>query len=87
MVEGDGSLASIGTAFLAAGAKAVLATNWSISDEATAVFMKEVYGQVQKKGIGFAQAVANTKRKFIRGDFGEPYRNPYYWAPFKYIGN
>lgn len=87
MIERDGSLATMGTAFLAAGAKAVLVTNWSINDEATALFMKDVYSQVKDSQIGFAQAVANTKRKFITGDFGEQYKLPYFWAPFKYIGH
>lgn len=87
MIDNDGSLSSMATAFLAGGAKAVLATNWSVSDDATAVFMKDVYGQVKQTGIGFAKAVANTKRKFIAGEFGALYSRPFYWAPFKYIGN
>jgi CHAT domain-containing protein len=87
MIDQDGSLATMGTAFLAAGAKAVLVTNWSIDDAATAIFMKDVYQQVRTTGKSYAAAVANTKRKFINGDFGEPYKNPFYWAPFKYYGN
>lgn len=87
MIAQDGSLATMGTAFLAAGAKAVLVTNWSIDDAATALFMKYVYQQVRTAGTGYAAAVANTKRKFIKGDFGQKYKDPYYWAPFKYYGN
>jgi CHAT domain-containing protein len=87
MITIDGSLATMGTVFLAAGAKAVLTTNWTIDDAATALFIKDVYQQVKETNIGFAQAVANTKRKFIKGDFGEKYKKPYYWAPFKYYGN
>lgn len=87
MVDMDGSLATMGTAFLAAGARAVLTTNWSIDDAATALFIKDVYRQYKEKNIPFAQAVANTKRSFIKGDFGEKYKKPYYWAPFKYFGN
>ena len=87
MLDQDGSVATMGTAFLAAGAKAVLATNWSIDDAATALFIKDVYRQYKEKNIPFAEAVANTKRRFIKGDFGEKYKKPYYWAPFKYFGN
>jgi CHAT domain-containing protein len=87
MMAQDGSWVTMGTAFLAAGAKAVLVTNWSIDDGATAIFMKDVYQQVRTTGTGYAAAVANTKRKFIKGDFGEAYKNPFYWAPFKYYGN
>lgn len=87
MLDQDGSLATMGTAFLAAGAKAVLATNWSVNDAATALFIKDVYRQYKENNTEFAQAVANTKRRFIKGDFGEKYKSPYYWAPFKYFGN
>jgi CHAT domain-containing protein/tetratricopeptide (TPR) repeat protein len=87
MIDMDGSLATMGTAFLAAGARAVLATNWSINDAATALFIKDVYRQYKEQNIPFAQAVANTKRSFIKGGFGEMYKKPYYWAPFKYFGN
>ena len=87
MIDQDGSLATMGTAFLASGAKAVLATNWAIDDAATALFIKDVYRQYKENNTEFAQAVANTKRRFIRGDFGEKYKKPFYWAPFKYFGN
>ena len=87
MIDMDGSLATMGTAFLAAGAKAVLATNWSIDDAAPALFIKDVYRQYKEKNIPFAEAVANTKRSFIKGNFGEKYKRPFYWAPFKYFGN
>lgn len=86
-IEDDGSMVTMSTAFLAAGAKAVLATNWSIDDAATALFIKDVYRQHKEKNIPFAEAVANTRRSFIKGDFGEKYKKPYYWAPFKYFGN
>ena len=85
-IEGDGSMVTIGTAFMAAGAKAVIVTNWSIDDEATATFMSEFYSRVLKHKIPFSKALAETKQKFIRGDFGEKYRKPLYWAPFKYYG-
>jgi CHAT domain-containing protein len=87
MMETDGTVTTMGTAFLAAGAKAVLATNWSIDDEATALFMKELYTEIKTKKASIAEAAANTKRKFIRGDFGERFKDPFFWAPFKYIGN
>lgn len=87
MMETDGTVTTMGTAFLAAGAKAVLATNWSIDDEATALFMKELYGEIKTKKTSIAEAATNTKRKFIRGEFGERFKDPFFWAPFKYIGN
>lgn len=87
MYKNDGSLLSTATAFLGAGARSVLASIWSIDDEATATFMKEFYREAMQEHRTYIEAVANTKRKFIKGDFGEAYRDPYYWAPFKLIGN
>jgi CHAT domain-containing protein len=87
MIGKDGSFSTMGTAFLVAGAKAVLVTNWKIDDAATALFMKDVYRQIKTGAIDFPEAIGNTKRKFIKGDFGETYKKPYYWAPFKYFGN
>lgn len=86
MLNKDGSVTTMGAAFLAAGAKAVLATNWSVDDAATALFIGEVYSLSLGQNISFSSAVAETKRKFIRGDFGEKFKNPLYWAPFKYYG-
>ena len=86
MLNKDGSVTTMAAAFLAAGAKAVLATNWSVDDAATALFIGEVYSLSLGQNISFSSAVAETKRKFIRGDFGEKFKNPLYWAPFKYYG-
>ena len=36
--------------------------------------------------ISYIQAINEVKRKFINGEYGEKYQQPYYWAPFVYYG-
>lgn len=73
--------------FLVAGANSVAVTLWEINDQASKVFMVEFYRLVTEMKGDYAGALAETKRRFMRGDFGEQYRNPFYWAPYVYYGN
>lgn len=72
-------------AFLTAGARQVSASLWQINDQSTAQLMTVMYRQAQSTG-DFTQALTQTKRRFIAGDFGETYRHPYYWSPFVLYG-
>ncbi len=81
----DGSSSTMATAFIAGGAGACIGTNWKVSDDATAIFMKEFYALVQQK-VNYAEALQLVRKKFISGGFGKEYMHPFYWAPFKYYG-
>ncbi len=41
-----------------------------------------MYDLVQNRGLGYSYALTQMKRRFIRGD----YADPFYWAPFVYYG-
>lgn len=73
-------------AFLLAGANGLAVSLWQVSDESTAQFMVALYELVDQQGLHYADAITEVKRRFIRGDFGETWRSPYYWAPFIYYG-
>jgi CHAT domain-containing protein len=45
-----------------------------------------MYGLVTKQDVEYDVAINEIKRRFIRGDFGDTYKAPYYWAPFVYYG-
>ncbi len=72
--------------FLQAGANAMSVSLWAISDDATMRFMIGLYDLVYNQNKSFSTAMAEMKRKFIRGDFGAQYQDPYFWAPFAYYG-
>ena len=86
-IYGDAGIFGLTQSFILAGANAVSISLWRVADESTSQFMATMYGMVQDKGIGYAEAITEVKRRFISGNFGEKYKAPYYWAPFVYYGN
>jgi CHAT domain-containing protein len=73
-------------AFLLAGAKSVIATWWKIDDEGTGLFMKSFYDLAFRQHRSYPESLQLTRRKFINGEMGEKYKDPYYWGAFKFSG-
>ena len=70
-------------AFLAAGARAVVASLWAVDDYATSRFMASFYESL-KKGES-----ASKSLQFAMGKIRdvEGHKDPKYWAPFFLIGD
>tara|TARA_Y100000310_G_scaffold145621_1_gene144940 strand:- start:602 stop:3289 length:2688 start_codon:yes stop_codon:yes gene_type:complete len=83
--KGEG-VVGLTQAFLIAGADAVSVTLWPVADESTSIIMTEMYRLVKELDISYLESMSEIKRKFINGEFGDVYRDPYYWAPFVYYG-
>lgn len=80
LVKGD-ELEGLSRAFMLAGASAVMASLWSVSDESTAKLMKIFYQELSKgESAGAALKTAQLK---IREEYG----HPFYWAPFIISGD
>ncbi|MEM6532272.1 MAG: tetratricopeptide repeat protein [Myxococcota bacterium] len=77
--EGQG-VAGLRSAFQEAGARAVLATLWSVDDAATQRFMVEFYRRILD-GVEPAVALREVQQVFIDDNL-----SPYYWAPFVLAG-
>ncbi len=85
--EGEGVFA-LSRGFLAAGARRVIASQWSVDDVSTAELVGEFFRRVagdDKRGktISYALALRDAKR-IIRGK--KKWAAPYYWAPFVLTG-
>ena len=76
-------VASLGTAFLTAGASSVTVSLWSVDDKSTAILMQEFYrnllnGMPKDAALAAARSTLVSKSK--------EYTNPFYWAPFVLTG-
>jgi CHAT domain-containing protein len=77
---------SLAQAFLRAGADATTVSLWSVYDASTHVFMEALYRRVWTQGQSWDTALAETKRAFVNGAYGDRLRDPRFWAPFVYYG-
>lgn len=80
--SGEG-IVGLSRAFLIAGARSLVVSQWPVSDISTAQLMKGFYRQLVK-GSGTPAALRDAKLSMLRG--GMETRHPYYWAPFISIG-
>jgi CHAT domain-containing protein/Tfp pilus assembly protein PilF len=81
LITGEG-MSGLTHAFFYAGAPSVVATLWSVSDEATAEFMASFYrylgrGESKTESLRLARQELSSNPK---------YRHPYYWAAYILIG-
>ena len=74
-------------AFFKAGTKTVLATHWPIADKASSIMINETVKKSVDKKMNFSQSLQETKRDFVKGKYGEKYKNPIYWASYVIIGD
>jgi CHAT domain-containing protein len=78
--SGD-DVVGLNRAFLYAGAPSVIASLWSVNDQATAVLMAAFYRHLRAgatKAVALQQAQAETRAQ---------YPHPYYWAAFVLTGD
>ena len=81
--RGEG-VVSLARPFIAAGARSVVATLWSVDDRSSVEFSKNFYKSLAN-GSNTAHSLAIAQRAMINSP-REVYRNPYYWAPYIHIG-
>jgi CHAT domain-containing protein len=81
--DAAGDIGGLAAAFLQAGAKAVVASLWSVEDEATEQLVRHFYNGLQG-GETIASALARASANIRMQD---PWRHPFYWAPFIAVGD
>ena len=76
---------SLSRAFINAGAKSVISTNWWAHDETTKKIAVDFFKGV-KNELPLDEALQNSKLNYLKNT--DPfYAHPYYWANFVLIGN
>jgi tetratricopeptide (TPR) repeat protein/CHAT domain-containing protein len=85
-IYGGEGVVGITQSFMLAGANGISVSLWQVADHSTALFMENIYRLVEQNGMSYKDAMTMVRRRFIKGEFGEKYRAPYYWAPFVYYG-
>jgi CHAT domain-containing protein/Tfp pilus assembly protein PilF len=84
---------SFGTIAQQMGAKGVIASLWSVNDEATARLMETMYRLRQKNpAAGKSEALRLAQEQMANGvlkpdEQAKDWHHPFYWAPFILIGN
>ncbi|HVR76547.1 MAG TPA: CHAT domain-containing protein [Planctomycetota bacterium] len=73
---------SLGTAFLHAGASALLVSLWKVEDEATSALMKAFYGKWIREGKEKGRALREAKLELMAGSFPHPRQ----WGAFVLLG-
>jgi tetratricopeptide (TPR) repeat protein/CHAT domain-containing protein len=69
--------------FWYAGSPAVVASLWEVQDASTAKLMEQFYRDLQSREYKTKLAAFTAARKQLKQDYSEPF----FWAPFIYLGN
>lgn len=80
---GGEGLIGLTRAFQYAGARSVVASLWSVSDDSTADLMKSFYGYL-REGRSKDEALRAAQTDLIRS---QEFSHPYYWAAFQLTGD
>ncbi|MEE3716339.1 CHAT domain-containing protein, partial [Tumidithrix elongata RA019] len=73
-----------------AGAKASIASLWTVSDGGTQLLMESFYGNLQKGNVSMSTSLREAQLTMIRRPVKQGeinYNHPYYWSAFVLIGN
>ena len=81
VVVGGDELLGLTRGLIYSGARSLLLSLWEVEDQSTSEFMKRFYGL-----LGGPLRKADALRAAMLG-VREKYEHPYFWAPFKLIGN
>jgi CHAT domain-containing protein/Tfp pilus assembly protein PilF len=74
-------------AFAIAGSQSQVISLWKVDDQGTKDLMVKYYQRLLDGKIGRTEALRQTQLEMLRGEAGEKYTHPYFWASFIPSGN
>ncbi|MDE5120030.1 MAG: CHAT domain-containing protein, partial [Trichodesmium sp. St19_bin1] len=74
-------------AFAIAGSQSQVISLWKVDDQGTKDLMVKYYQRLLEGKIGRTEALRQTQLEMLRGEAGEKYTHPYFWASFIPSGN
>ncbi len=83
--SGGESLSGLARAFFSSGARAVVASHWQVSDDATAALMEAMYQNLASSPEVSFQSAMSAAQQTLRTSVERS--DPFYWAPFVIIGD
>ncbi|HNC44064.1 MAG TPA: CHAT domain-containing protein, partial [Acidobacteriota bacterium] len=83
LIEGEGPL-SFSRAFLLAGARTVIGTQWAVDDKATSELMKLFYEQLLTRHLPPVKALRQAQLQMLKNT---TYQSPEHWAAFECYGD
>ncbi|MGA9756059.1 MAG: CHAT domain-containing protein, partial [Desulfobaccales bacterium] len=84
-VKGEGVM-GLTRAFMYSGTPAVCVTLWSVESQSAKELNVGTYRYLSQK-LGRAAALREIKLALLRGEKGDKYRHPFYWAPLVVFGD
>ncbi len=86
VVGGGEEILGFGYQMQRTGAKAAIASLWTVSDGGTQALMDIFYGELQKEQFSKVESLRQAQLSLIRNPKSE-FNHPYYWSAFILIGN
>ena len=82
--DGGDALSGLARAFIYAGARDVLATQWKVDAAASGAEITEMLANASKPGVSLRKALSDSEAKL----YGQAETaHPFYWAPFVLVGD
>ena len=80
-------LSGLARAFLYAGARSLVVSNWDVSDDGTAALMTQLFEiSTKHPELSHGQALQRAELKLLADAKDEEQAHPRYWAPFVVVG-
>ncbi len=84
-VKGEG-IVGLSRAFMYAGSQAVSVSLWSVESKSAKALNVGFFKHL-KAGRSRAEALRESKLSMIRGEYGDKWKKPFYWAPVVMFGD